>query len=209
MMVHFIAMVGHRFCNANMQDDQRKLFLNSKGQAWAQPDIASRAKKIGAHWLGLPNFCIHTFRTFWATAALNSGQVDPSNKDEFSSFLQVSSATLRTSYMSAAGYSQAHIIGKSVLGFVVNSACLGETTEKGAKPSTKKLGARRMEFIAEIRASLLKHAGKTRLLFRHLVSKREAGQLEEGEKWFMWDRTFFEDGDDRNFKKFVDGHVRV
>ncbi|CAN0465548.1 unnamed protein product, partial [Ectocarpus sp. 12 AP-2014] len=79
MMVHFIAMVGHRFCNANMQDDQRNLFLNSKGQAWAQPDIASRAKKIGAHWLGLPNFCIHTCRTFWATAALNSGQVDPSN----------------------------------------------------------------------------------------------------------------------------------
>ncbi|CAN0575964.1 unnamed protein product, partial [Ectocarpus sp. 12 AP-2014] len=39
----------------------------SVGQAWAQPDIASRAKKIGAHWLGLPNFCIHTCRTFWAT----------------------------------------------------------------------------------------------------------------------------------------------
>ena len=106
--------------------------------------------------------------------------------------------------MAASANTAAHKIGNDVLGGVVNSACLGETTGKGAKPSTKKLGARRMEFIAETRASLLKHAGKT----RHLVSKRKAGQLEEGEKWFMWDRAFFEDDDDRNFKKFVDGHVR-
>lgn len=79
MMVHFLATVGHRFCSADLKDDKRRLLLNSKGQGWVQNDIVSRAKKIGAHWLGLPNFCIHTCRTFWATAALNSGQVDPSN----------------------------------------------------------------------------------------------------------------------------------
>ncbi|CAN0281012.1 unnamed protein product, partial [Ectocarpus sp. 12 AP-2014] len=48
-----------------------------------------------------------------------------------------------------------------------------------------------MEFVAQIRASVLKHGGKSkiRLLFRDLVSKRKASELGEGERWFMWDRT--------------------
>ena len=207
MIVHFLAVVGHRFCNADMNDDKRKLLLNSKGRVWAQNDIKSRFQKIGAHWLGLPNFKVHICRTFFATAALNSGQVGPSNVDDFSSYLQVSSSTLRNSYMSAAANTAAHKIGNDVLGGVVNSACLGETTEKGAKPSTKKLGARRMEFVADIRASLLKCGGKTMLLFRDLVSKRKAGRLGEDEQWFVWNRTFFDDGDNRHFRKFIGAHV--
>jgi len=205
MMVHFIAVVGHRFCNANMQDDQRNLFLNSKGQAWAQPDIGSRAKKIGAHWLGLPNFCVHTCRTFWATAALNSGQVGPSNIDEFSSFLQVSSATLRTSYMSAAGNSQAHVIGKSVLGGVVDSACNVEISENGDGPQGTKLRRIRLEFLAEIRASLLKYSGNGKHLFRDLVKKRKVGQLGESEKWFRKENTFWKDDGERVFLRFLGG----
>lgn len=207
MIVHFLATVGHRFCDVDVHDDNRRLFVNSKGEGWTPADARSRFKEIGESWLGIPNFAPHVCRTFYATHALNTGQVGPSNIEDFSSYLQVSAATLRSSYAAAGANTAAHKIGNDVLGGVVNSACLGETTEQRSKPSTKKLGARRMEFIAEIRGSLLKHAGKPRLLFRHLVSKRKAGQLEESEKWFMWDRTFFEDGDDRNFKKFIDGHV--
>lgn len=67
--------------------------------------------------------------------------------------------------------------------------------------------ARRMEFIAEIRASLVKHGGNARLLFRELVSRRRASQLGAGNKWFLWDRTFFEGSGDKFFKRFVDAHV--
>ena len=52
------------------------------------------------------------------SAALNSGQVGPSNVDDFSSYLQVSSSTLRSSYMSASANSAAHKIGNDVLGGV-------------------------------------------------------------------------------------------
>lgn len=86
---------------------------------------------------------------------------------------------------------------------------MGELTEKGTRPTTKKLGARRMEFVAQIRASVLKHGGKSkiRLLFRDLVSKRKASELGEGERWFMWDRTYFDDDGEKFFKRFVDAHV--
>lgn len=110
--------------------------------------------------------------------------------------------------MGSGAHSASHKIGNDVLGGGLNSACTGEVSEKGAKPSTKKLGARRMQFIAEILASLLKYGGKTRLLFRDLVIKRKARQLGEGDQSFLWHRTFFEDGDDRLLKRFVDGHVR-
>lgn len=46
-------------------------------------------------------------------------------------------------------------MGSEVLGAVVNAACTGETTEKGARPYGKKLGARRLQFMADIRASLV------------------------------------------------------
>ncbi|CAM9812320.1 unnamed protein product, partial [Pylaiella littoralis] len=205
MIVHFLASVGHRFCNGNVKDDKRRLFLNSKGEGWTQADIRSRFKKIGEHWLAIPSFSPHASRSFWASHALNTGQVNAENVDDFSSYLQVSTATLRHSYMGSGAHSAAHMLGNEILGPVVNAACLGETTEKGAKPLTKKLGARRMEFAADARASLLKYGGKTRILFRDLVMKRKAGQLGEGEKWFAWSQTFFEDADYRNFKKFVDG----
>ncbi|CAM9719770.1 unnamed protein product [Ectocarpus sp. 13 AM-2016] len=205
MMVHFIAVVGHRFCNANMEDDKRKLLLNSKGQGYVQNDIKSPFKKIGAHWLGLPNFCVHTCRTFWATAALNSGQVDPSNIEDFGSFLQVSSSTLRSSYMSAAGNSAAHTLGHEVLGSVVTSATSGEATEQGDAPQGPKLRRMRMEFVGEIRASLLKHSGNAKLLFRDLVKKRKVGQLGEGEKWFRRENTFWKDDGERVFLRFVGG----
>ena len=208
MIVRFICCVGHRFCNISMENDKRRLFVNSKGEGWTQGDIGSRTKKIGEHWLGIANFSPHASRSFWASHALNSGQVSSENVDDFSSYLQVSTATLRNNYMGSGAHSASHKIGNDVLGGVVNSACTGEVSEKGAKPSTKKLGARRMEFIADIRASLLKYRGETRVLFRDLVSKRKAGQLEVGDQWFLWHRTFFEDDDDRLFKRFVDGHVK-
>lgn len=104
------------------------------------------------------------------------------NVDDFSSFLHVSSATLRNSYMGSGAHSAAHKTGSSVLGGVLNSACTGELTEKGTRPSTKKLGARRMEPVAQIRASVLEHGGmsKIRLLFRDQVNKRKASELGEG-----------------------------
>lgn len=207
MMVHFLAFVAHRFCDVNMHDEKRRLFVNSKGEWWTQGDIRSRFNTIGENWLGIKNFAPHACRTFWATAALNSGQIDPSNIEDFGSFLQVSTATLRSSYVAAGANTAAHKIGSDVLGGVVNSACSGEMAEKGARPSTKKLGARRMEFVADVRASLLEYGGKTRLLFRDLVSKRKGGRLGKAETWFAWDRTFFEDDDERHFKRFIDNHV--
>jgi len=204
MMVHFLVMVGHRFCGANMRDDERTLFINSKGQGWTQSDIASRSKTIGAHWLDLSNFCIHTCRTFWATAALNSGRVDPSNIDDFSSFLQVSTATLRNSYMSAAGHSTAHKIGNDVLGGVVNSACTVENSENSDEPQGQARRRIRLEFLAEIRASLLKYEGNAKLLFRDLVKKRKVGQLGEGERWFRREKTFWKDHEERVFVRFME-----
>ncbi|CAN0288174.1 unnamed protein product [Pylaiella littoralis] len=46
MIVHFLARVGHRFCNGSMEDDKRRLLLNSKGEGWTQADIRSRFKNI-------------------------------------------------------------------------------------------------------------------------------------------------------------------
>lgn len=179
IIIKYIATVGHRFCGINVEDEARWLFVNAKGEKWTQGDIAGRFKRVGAHWLGIPSFCPHACRTFWATHSFNSGQIDASNVDDFGSYLQVSTATIRSSYMSASANAAAHTLGSEVLGGIVNAACTGETSKHGAKPSTKKLGARRMEFISEIRPSLLKYGGETRLLFRDLVSKRKASQLGE------------------------------
>ncbi|CAN0431869.1 unnamed protein product, partial [Pylaiella littoralis] len=183
MMIHFVASVGHRFCDVDTHDDNRKLFANSKGEGWTQNDIRSRFKKIGVYWLGIENFSPHVCRTFWATHALDSGQVDPSNKEDFSSYLQVSSATLRSSYK----------IGNDVLGGVVNSACNVEISENGDEPQGPKLRRIRMEFLVEIRASLLKYSGNAKLLFRDLVKKCKVGQLGKGEKWFRRENTFWKD----------------
>ena len=203
MMIHFLVTIGHRFCDVDVcREDKRRLLLNSKGQAWVHNDIVSRCKIIGTHWLGLANFCIHTCRTFFATAALNSGQVSPSNLEDFGSFLQVSTSTLRSSYMSASANSAAHKIGNDVLGGVVNSACTGVMSKRVVAPYGKKLNAVRMEFIDDIRGSLHKYGGDVRLMFRDLVKKRKVGQLGEGEKWFRSENTFFEDEGETSFKKF-------
>jgi len=161
-------------------------------------DISSRFKRIGLHWLGIQHFGPHVCRSFWSTHALNSGQVNASNLQDFSSFLQVSSDTLCNSYVSAGANTAAHTVGNEVLGAVVNAACTGETTEKGARPYGKKLSARRLEFVGEIRASLVKYGGDGRL-FRDLLQKRNASQLVEGEKWFRWENTFFSEADERLF----------
>ncbi|CAM9596594.1 unnamed protein product [Ectocarpus fasciculatus] len=205
MITRFIAIVGHRFCGTPCLDNEaRRLFVNTKGQSWTQKDISSRFKRIGMHWLGISNFGPHVCRTFWSTHALHSGQISGSNLEDFSSFLQVSSTTLRNSYMAAAANTAAHTVGNDVLGGVVNSACTGETTEKGARPYGKKLSARRLEFAGEIRASLAKYSGNGRLLFRALLQKRNTSQLVEGEKWFRWENTFFSQSDERLFQRFVD-----
>eukprot|EP00903_Cladosiphon_okamuranus_P018123 g16678.t1 len=157
MIVKFIFRVGHRFCKVqDMGDDTRRLFLNSKGESWTQKDIGTRFKLIGAQWLGIQNLCPHASRSFWATHALNTGQVSGTNVEDFSSFLQVSSATLRNSYMSSCAHTSAHTLGSEVLGSVVNAACTRSTTEEGAAPYGKKLNARRLEFLGQIRASLAK-----------------------------------------------------
>eukprot|EP00903_Cladosiphon_okamuranus_P014933 g13825.t1 len=188
----------------DMGDEKRRLFLNSKGQNWTQKDIGSRFKRIGVEWLGIGNFGPHTCRSFWSTHALNSGKVGGANIEIFSSFLQVSSATLRNSYMASAGNSAAHTLGSEVLGSVVNAACIGATTEQGARPSTKQLGKRRLEFIGQIRASLAKYGGNGRRMFHDLLRKRKAAELAEGEKWFRWECTYFGDGEERLLKRFLD-----
>ncbi|CAM9478203.1 unnamed protein product, partial [Sphacelaria rigidula] len=205
MITRFIAIVGHRLCGTLCLDNEaRRLFVNTKGQIWTQKDISSRFKRIGMHWLGISNFGPHVCRIFWSTHALHSGQISGSNLDDFSSFLQVSNSTLRNSYMAASANTAAHTVGNEVLGAVVNSACTGETTEKGARPYGKKLSARRLEFAGEIRASLAKYSGNGRLLFRALLQKRDASQLVEGEKWFRWENTFFSRSDEWLFQRFVD-----
>ena len=210
MIVRFISGVGHRFCKVqDMGDEKRRLFLNSKGQNWTQKDIGTRFKKIGAQWLGIQNFCPHATRSFWATHALNTGQVSGTNVEDFSAFLQVSSATLRNSYMSAGANTAAHTLGSEVLGSVVNAACTGATTEEGAAPYGKKLNARRLEFVEQIRASLAKYGGNGRLMFRDLVQKRGAGRLADDEKWFRWECTFFGQDKERLFQRFLDKSVLV
>ncbi|CAM9485182.1 unnamed protein product [Sphacelaria rigidula] len=135
MITRFIATVGHMYCGIQCLDNEaRRLFVHSEGQSWTQKDISSGFKRIGMHWLGISNFGPHVCRTFWSTHALNSGQISGSNLEDFSSFLRVSSTTLRNSCMSAAANTAAHTVGNEMLGAVVNSACTGETTEKGARP---------------------------------------------------------------------------
>lgn len=208
MIVKFISSAGHRFWNVrDVHDETRRLFVNSKGQNWTQKDIGSRFKRIGVEWLGIGNFSPHTCRSFWSTHALNSGKVGGANIEDFSSFLQVSSATLRNSYMASAGNSAAHTLGSEVSGSVVNAACTGATTEQGARPSTKQLGKRRLEFIGQIRASLAKYGGNGRLMFRDLLRKRKAAELAEGEKWFRWECTYFGDGEERLLKRFLDNNA--
>ncbi|CAM9413902.1 unnamed protein product [Pylaiella littoralis] len=210
IIVLFISSVGHRFCDVqDMQDEKRRLFLNSKGQKWNQKDISSRFKRIGVQWLGIETFCPHACRSFWATHALKSGQVGGANVKDFSSFLQVLSATLRNSYMSAGANTAAHTLGSEVLGSVVNAACTGATTEEGAAPYGKKLKARRREFIGQIQAFLAKYGGNSRLLFRELVQKRKAGQLPEDEKWFRRECTFFREEKDKEklFHRFLEKNV--
>ena len=208
MIVKFISSAGHRFCNVrDVNDETRRLFVNSKGQNWTQKDIGSRFQKIGVQWLGIGNFGPHTCRSFWSTHALNSGKVGSADIEDFSSFLQVSSATLRNTYMASAGNSAAHTLGSEVLGSVVNAACTGETTEKGARPSTKQLGKRRLEFIGQIKASLAKYGGNSRLMFRDLLRKRKAAQLANDEAWFQFQATYFDDGDERLLKRFLDNNA--
>ncbi|CAM9882297.1 unnamed protein product [Pylaiella littoralis] len=202
MIVKYIYSVGHLFCGVNVEDETRGLLFNVKGESWTQGDLSVRFKRVGAHWLGIENFGPHGCRTFWATHALNSEQVNASNVDAFSSYLQVSTATLRNSYMSSGAHTAAHAIGSEV-GSVVNAACTGEVSDQGASPSGKKLSARRLEFMGDIRASLLKYGGDTKLLFRALVKKRKASQLGEGEKWFRWQNTFWRDDGLRYFKRFL------
>ena len=62
---------------------------------------------------------------------------------------------------------------------------------------------RRLEFIAQIRASLVKYGGNGRLMFRDLLKKRKASQLVDGEKWFVFER-FFQRFVDNN--TFIIGH---
>ena len=209
MIVKFISSAGHRFCNVQdvWEDETRRLFINSKGQNWNQKDIGSRFKKIGVEWLGIGNFGPHTCRSFWSTHALNSGQVGGANLEDFSSFLQVSSATLRNSYMSAGANTAAHALGSEVLGSVVNAACTGSTTKKGARPYGKQLGKRRLEFIAKIRASLEKYGGNGRRMFRDLLRKRKETTLASDEAWFQFQATYFGDGEERLFKRFLDKNV--
>lgn len=205
MIIKFIVSAGHRFCDLGSSfEPGRRLFVNTKGQSWVQKDISLRFKLLGRHWLGIENFGAHVSRTFWATHALNSGQVSSANIEDFSSFLQVSSSTLRSSYMASAANTAAHTLGNEVLGSIVNAACTGETTEKGARPYGKKLGARRLEFVAEIRASLRQFGGNARALFRAVLEKRDQSRLSQGEKWFRWENTFFDKGDERLFQRFVD-----
>lgn len=204
MIIKFIGAVGHKFCNLQSMAPNRRLFVNSKGQSWTQKDISSRFKMLARHWLGIQNFGAHISRTFWATHALNSGQISGSNIEDFSSFLQVSRSTLRSSYMAASANTAAQTLGNEVLGAVVNAACTGEATERGSRPYGKKLSARRFEFVGDIRASLLKYGGNSRNLFRDLLQKRNSSQLSEGEKWFRWENTFFCEGDERLFQRFLD-----
>lgn len=204
MIIRFITLVGHRFCDILRSDEHRRLFVNSKGQSYTQKDVSSRFKKVGVQWLRVQHFTPHVCRSFWSTHALNSGQISASNLEDFGSYLQVSSSTLKNSYMSASGNSAAHTVGSDVLGAVVNAACTGETTEKGARPYGKKLSTRRLEFTEEIRASLAKYNKNSRTLFRDLIKKRSASQLTETEKWFRWENTFFCEGDERLFQRFLE-----
>lgn len=117
-------------------------------------------------------------RTFWSTHALNSGRISGSNFRDF-----LVSCTFRArsenSYIAAAANTAAHAVGNEVLGAVVNDACSGDTAAKGSRLYGKKLGARRLEFVGEIRASVAKYQDDNgRLLLRDLLNKRNASQLE-------------------------------
>ncbi|CAM9693821.1 unnamed protein product, partial [Pylaiella littoralis] len=204
MIIKFISTVGHKFCCAkNNEERNKRLFINSKGQSWTQKDISSRFKMIGIEWLGIENFGPHVCRTFWASSALNSGKIGAQNLEDFSSFLQVSSNTLRNSYMSSTANTAAQMVGNDVLGAVMNAACTGETTTRNARPYGTKLSARRLEFVQDNRASIAKYNGNSRNLFRELLQKRNTSRLLEGEAWFRWERTFFGEGDERLFDRFL------
>ena len=205
MITRFILTVGHMFCKVRRSgDEKRRLFVNTKGQSWTQKDVSSRFKRIGIQWLGIENFGPHVCRTFWSTHALNSGQISESNLEDFGSFLQVSSTTLRNSYMAAGANTAAHTVGNEVLGAVVNAACTVEMTKKGDRPNGKKLSSRRHEFKQDIQASLAKYGGNGRRLFHDLLQKRDVYQLREEEKWFRWENTFFGQSDEKFFLRFLE-----
>ena len=99
--------------------------------------------------------------------------------------------------MSSASNTQAHKLSHEVLGSVVTSATSGEAIEQGDAPQGPKLRRIRMEFLGEIRASLLKYSGDAKLLLRDLVKKGKVGQLGEGEKLFRMENTFRKDNGER------------
>lgn len=204
MIIKFLGAVGHKFCNLQSLGEERRLFFNMKGQSWTQKDALSRLIKLGCQWLGIEAFGIHVCRSFWTCNALNSGQIGSQKIEEFSGFLQVSSNTLRNSYMSASANTAAHIVGNEVLGAVTNMACIGETTGRGNRPYGRRLSVRRNEFIGGIQASLAAHDGSTMDLFGDLLRKRNGSQLLEGETWFRWENTFFDEGDERLFLRVVE-----
>jgi hypothetical protein len=57
-------------------------------------------------------------------------------------------------------------------------------TRGGGRPYDKQLSARRLGFIGDIRASLVRFNGNSRDLFRDILVKRNASRLQEHEAWF-------------------------
>ncbi|CAN0271046.1 unnamed protein product [Ectocarpus sp. 6 AP-2014] len=47
MIVHFLAVVGHRFCDTDMKDGKRKLLLNSKGRGGPRMTLRRVSKRSG------------------------------------------------------------------------------------------------------------------------------------------------------------------
>ncbi|CAM9770227.1 unnamed protein product [Sphacelaria rigidula] len=91
MIMKFIATAGHKLCNLQRLGDEKiRLFVNTKGQSWAQKDISSRFQILGRQWLGIENFGPHVCRSFWASSALNVCQIGSQNLESCGSFPQVS-----------------------------------------------------------------------------------------------------------------------
>ncbi|ACH46765.1 putative integrase [Feldmannia species virus] len=199
MMVHFVKVFGQRRSADN-------LLVNEKGNCMTQENICNRFKRIGKEYLQIPNLSPHAMRTFFATHAVNCGLVGSDNMTVFASYLQVSAKTLSSSYAASSTQSAAHVLGKRVLGEVMDAGCVSKKKKQdfsvATRPKGKVLSRARVIFRSEILSSVGEYVSATEC-FKALVEKRRIGSLNQGESWFEFKNSFFLDEDLRFFLRFV------
>ncbi|AAR26879.1 FirrV-1-B4 [Feldmannia irregularis virus a] len=207
MMVHFIKVFGSR-------SPSDTLLVNERGNTMTQENLCMRFRSMGKEYLGISNLSPHAMRTFFASHAVNSGMVTSANMALFGSYIQVSAKTLSLNYVSASTETEAHVLGKRVLGDVMNCgssnssssstpAAVVQYKDASNRPNGKVLARARDGFRREMVQSVERFSGNARACFESLVNNRSTSALGDDDKWFEYSNTFFLDHDVRFFLRCI------